>query len=76
DRAGISHLTKFLVEYKKTGFVISHEANFLNAFTKGVLYLDVFTRKVEQYVGNYFDLLAEISARVERENRKNAQLSK
>jgi len=76
DRAGIAHLTKFLVEYKKTCIVISHDANFLNAFTQGVLYLDVFTRKVEQYVGNYFDLLAEISARVERENRKNAQLSK
>ena len=76
DRAGIAHLTKFLVEYKKTCIVISHDANFLNAFTQGVLYLDVFTRKVEQYVGNYFDLLAEIFARVERENRKNAQLSK
>lgn len=76
DKAGIAHLTKFLVEYKKTCVVISHDANFLNAFTQGVLYLDVFTRKVEQYVGNYFDLLTEISARVERENRKNAQLSK
>jgi ATP-binding cassette subfamily F protein 3 len=41
-----------------------------------VLYLDVFTRKVEQYVGNYFDLLKEITARIEKENRKNAQLSK
>ncbi|MEK9201613.1 MAG: ATP-binding cassette domain-containing protein, partial [Patescibacteria group bacterium] len=46
------------------------------AFTHGVLYLDVFTRKVEQYVGNYFDLLLEISARIEKENRKNAQLAK
>ncbi|HEY4509595.1 MAG TPA: ATP-binding cassette domain-containing protein, partial [Candidatus Paceibacterota bacterium] len=51
-------------------------ADFLNAFTQGVLYLDVFTHKVEQYVGNYFDLLKEISARIERENRKNAQLAK
>jgi ATP-binding cassette subfamily F protein 3 len=31
---------------------------------------------VEQYVGNYYDLLTEISARIERENRKNAQLEK
>ena len=76
DKDGIAHLTKFLVDYKKTCIVISHDANFLNAFTHGVLYLDMFTRKVEQYVGDYFDLLAEIAARIERENRKNAQLAK
>jgi ATPase subunit of ABC transporter with duplicated ATPase domains len=76
DKAGILHLTKFLIEYQKTCIVISHDADFLNAFTQGVLYLDVFTKKVEQYVGNYFDLQVEISARIERENRKNAQLAK
>lgn len=76
DKAGINHLTQFLIDYKKTCIVISHDANFLNAFTHGVLYLDIFTRKVEQYVGNYLDLVAEISARIEKENRKNAQLSK
>lgn len=76
DKDGIAHLTKFLIDYKKTCIVISHDANFLNAFTHGVLYLDVFTSKVEQYVGDYFDLLVEISARIERENRKNAQLEK
>jgi len=76
DKDGIAHLTKFLIDYKKTCIVISHDANFLNAFTHGVLYLDVFTRKVEQYVGDYFDLLVEISARIEKENRKNAQLAK
>ncbi|MDD5145610.1 MAG: ABC-F family ATP-binding cassette domain-containing protein [Candidatus Pacebacteria bacterium] len=76
DKEGILHLTKFLIDYKKTCIVISHDADFLNAFTHGVLYLDVFTRKIEQYVGNYFDLLVEISARIERENRKNAQLAK
>lgn len=76
DKEGITHLTKFLIDYKKTCVVISHDANFLNAFTHGVLYLDVFTHKVEQYVGDYFDLLVEISARIERENRKNAQLAK
>jgi ATPase subunit of ABC transporter with duplicated ATPase domains len=76
DKAGISHLTQFLINYKKTCIVISHDADFLNAFTHGVLYLDAFTHKVEQYVGNYFDLVAEISARIKRENRKNAQLEK
>ena len=49
DTAGIEHLTTFLVEYPGTCIVISHDAEFLNAFTTGVLYLDVFTRKIEQY---------------------------
>jgi len=76
DKDGIIHLTQFLIDYKKTCIVISHDANFLNAFTHGVLYLDIFTRKIEQYAGNYFDLVAELLARIEKENRKNAQLEK
>ena len=76
DKAGIAHLTEFLKNYKKTVIVISHDAEFLNAFSTGVLYLDIFTRKVEQYVGNNFDVSAQIIARVEKENRKNAQLAK
>ena len=76
DAAGIEHLTDFLKNYAKTCLVISHDAEFLNAFTDGVLYLDVHTQIIEQYTGNYFDLLKEISARIERENRKNAQLAK
>ena len=76
DKAGIAHLRKFLVDYKKTCIVISHDADFLNAFTHGVLYLDIHTHKLEQYAGNYFDVVAEIAARVERENMKNAQLAK
>lgn len=76
DKAGIAHLTKFLVDYKKTVLVISHDAEFLNAFTEGVLYLDVYTKKIEQYVGNYFNVVKDIVARVEKENMKNAQLQK
>ena len=76
DKEGILHLTQFLIDYQKTCIVISHDADFLNTFPQGVLYLDVFTRQVEQYTGNYFDLLKEITARIERENRKNAQLQK
>lgn len=76
DKEGIEHLSKFLIEYNKTCIVISHDAKFLNAFADGVLYLDIFTRKVEQYVGNYFDVQKQITARQERENRKNAQLLK
>jgi len=76
DKAGIAHLTDFLVKYKKTVIVISHDAHFLNSFTDAVLYLDVYTRKIEQYVGNYTDVRDQIAARMERENRKNALLSK
>ena len=76
DTEGIEHLKKFLVSYRKTVVVISHDADFLNSFTEGVLYLDIFTRKVEQYVGNYNDVVEEISARVEKEKRKNAQYEK
>ena len=41
DKAGIEHLTKFLINYNKTALVISHDAEFLNAFTHGVLYLSI-----------------------------------
>jgi ATPase subunit of ABC transporter with duplicated ATPase domains len=76
DKQGIAHLTSFLVDYPKTCIVISHDANFLNAFTHGVLYLDVYTHKLEQYVGNYHDVVKEISARIERERRENARLAR
>ncbi|MFH1253424.1 MAG: ABC-F family ATP-binding cassette domain-containing protein [Candidatus Uhrbacteria bacterium] len=76
DTAGIEHLTGFLMCYLKTVLVISHDADFLNAFTEGVLHLDVFTGKVERYEGNYFNVVEEIAARVERDRAKNAQLLK
>ncbi|MEI6596695.1 MAG: ATP-binding cassette domain-containing protein [bacterium] len=76
DQAGIDHLIEFLVMYDKTVIVISHDADFLNCFTEGVIYLDVFTHKVETYVGDYYSVVEEISKRVEREQRKNAQLKK
>lgn len=73
DQAGIEHLTGFLMMYEKTCIVISHDADFLNAFTDGVLYLDVYTHKIEQYTGNYYDVVEEISKRIERENLQNAR---
>ncbi len=76
DKAGIEHLTEFLINYKKTCLVISHDAEFLNAFTHGVLYLDLYTRKIEQYVGDYKDVVEQISVRIEAENRENARLAK
>ena len=74
DKSGIEHLKQFLIDYKKTCIVISHDAEFLNSFTQGVLYLDVHTHKVEQYVGNYFDVVNEITKRIERERMKNVRL--
>lgn len=76
DKQGIAHLTKFLIDYPKTALIISHDAHFLNAITHGVLYLDVFQRKIEQYVGDYLDVVAEIAARIERERRENVRLEK
>ncbi|MBT4403027.1 ABC-F family ATP-binding cassette domain-containing protein [Candidatus Falkowbacteria bacterium] len=76
DQAGIDHLIEFLVMYEKTVIVISHDADFLNCFTEGVLYLDVFTKKIETYVGDYYSVVEEIESRIERERKKNAQLEK
>ncbi len=76
DKAGIDHLIEFLVMYEKTVIVISHDADFLNCFTEGVLYLDVFTKQVETYVGDYYSVVEEIENRIERERKKNTQLEK
>jgi ATPase subunit of ABC transporter with duplicated ATPase domains len=76
DKQGIEHLTKFIIEYPKTCIVISHDADFLNSFTQGVLYLDIFTKKVEQYNGDYFTVVEEIKLRLERERMINARLEK
>jgi len=74
DQEAIEHLTGFLMMYEKTFIIISHDAEFLNAFTDGVVYLDVFTHKLEQYTGNYFDVVEEITKRIERENLQNARM--
>ncbi|GAB4149063.1 MAG: hypothetical protein OHK0017_12460 [Patescibacteria group bacterium] len=76
DSDGIAHLTGFLIMYDKTCLVISHDADFLNSFTDGVLYLDVHTHKVEQYTGDYYTVVEEIKARIERERMQNARLQK
>ncbi len=76
DQTGIDHLIQFLVMYDKTVIVISHDADFLNCFTDGVIYLDIFTKKLETYVGDYYSVVEEIEKRIEREIKKNAQLEK
>jgi len=74
DQQGIEHLTGFLMMYEKTVMVISHDADFLNAFSDGVLYLDAHSKKVEQYTGNYYVVVEEIKNRIERENKLNARM--
>jgi ATPase subunit of ABC transporter with duplicated ATPase domains len=76
DKQGIEHLTKFLVEYPKTVIVISHDADFLNSFTEGVLYLDIFSHEIEQYTGNYLKVVEDIKARLERERMLNVRLQR
>ncbi|MDD5074761.1 MAG: ABC-F family ATP-binding cassette domain-containing protein [Candidatus Peribacteraceae bacterium] len=76
DAQGIDHLTQFLVNYDKTCVVISHDANFLNCFTHGVLHLDGFTHKITQYEGDYFDVVERIREQIEREQSQNARMEK
>ncbi len=76
DKAGIAHLTDFLMYNDKTCIVISHDTDFLNMFTDGVLYLDVHTHQVEQYDGNYYDVVEQIANRIEKENSRNAALAR
>lgn len=76
DAAGIWNMTAFLQNYEGTVIVISHDAEFLNSFTDGILYLDVFTKKVEQFVGNYHDAVEQVERRIEAQNRENARLEK
>lgn len=76
DQVGIEHLTNFLINYQKTCIVISHDSDFLNSFTDGVLNLDVHTHRVEQFVGDYYDVLNEIAAKLERDRMLNARVEK
>ena len=69
-------MTEFLRTYPKTVLVISHDAEFLNAFTDGILYLDVWTRKVEQFMGNYDDAVEQVERSIEAQNRANSRLDK
>lgn len=76
DAEGIKRLTTFLIEYQKTVLVISHDAQFLNAFTHGVLYVDIFKKKVGQFFGDYFTVVSEIERRIDEERRENVRLHK
>lgn len=76
DKDGIKLLTEFMKTYAGTAIVISHDENFLNSFTHGILYVNVQNQTVEQYVGNYFKAVEEIKRRIEREIRANELLER
>lgn len=76
DRDGIGDLITFLLSYEKTVIVISHDADFLNMFTDGVLYVNVMRQQVEQYWGDYYDVVEQIQQQIEKEKQQNARMEK
>ena len=76
DETGINDLIMFLLSYDKTVVVISHDADFLNLFTDWVLYLNKGTCKVEQYRWDYYDVVEQIAAQIEKDQMQNARAEK
>ena len=76
DAEWIWNLIWFLLWYEKTIVVISHDADFLNMFTDWVLYVNIVNHTVEQYRWDYYDVVEQIAAQVEKEKSLNARLEK
>jgi ATPase subunit of ABC transporter with duplicated ATPase domains len=76
DADGLWHLQSLITDTESTCVVVSHDEDFLNSFTDQVLYLDIFSKKVETYQGDYFFVKNEISKRIKRENAENARRKK
>jgi ATPase subunit of ABC transporter with duplicated ATPase domains len=55
DADGLWHLQSLITDTgKHLQVVVSHDEDFLNSFIDQVLYLDIFSKKVETYQGDYF----------------------
>jgi ATP-binding cassette subfamily F protein 3 len=76
DADGLWHLQSLITETEQTCVVVSHDEDFLNSFTDQVLYLDIFSKKIETYQGDYFFVKKEITQRIKRENAENARRKK
>ncbi len=76
DADGIGNLITFLLSYEKTVIVISHDADFLNMFTDWVLYLNRDRKLVEQYRWDYYDVVDQIQAAIDKEIKQNARMEK
>jgi ATP-binding cassette, subfamily F, member 3 len=73
DMDGLDHLQNFIMTTDQTCIVISHDEVFLNSFTDMVLYLDIHSKQVETYMGDYYYVKTEISKRIQRENAENVR---
>ena len=73
DTNGLEYLQNFIASTEQTCIVISHDEEFLNSFTDMVLYLDIHSKQVESYMGDYYYVKSEISKRIQRENAENAR---
>jgi ATPase subunit of ABC transporter with duplicated ATPase domains len=71
DSNGLDYLQNFIATTEQTCIVISHDEAFLNSFTDMVLYLDIHSKKVESYMGDYYYVKNEISKRIQKENAEN-----
>ena len=76
DSEGIEHLINFLKKTKATCIVISHDSDFLERFSDGLLYLNSDTKKIEQYKGTYADVIEQVAKSVKNDQRKNSLLQK
>jgi ATPase subunit of ABC transporter with duplicated ATPase domains len=76
DADGLWHLQSLIMDTDQTCVVVSHDEDFLNSFTDSVLYLDIYSKQVETYQGDYFFVKNEITKRIQRENAENARRKK
>lgn len=76
DQEGIEHLTTFLIMYEKTCLVISHDTDFLSTFTDGIINLDVYNHKTEQFVGDYYSAVEQIERQIERQRLERSRVEK
>lgn len=57
DAKGKQWVTHFLAHYPKTVIVVSHDIKLLDRHISKVLALNTFTKKIEEYTGNYSQYL-------------------
>ncbi len=57
DIAGKRWIMNFLSRYPKTLLIISHDLDLMNAYIDKILYINITTKKIEEYGGNYNQFL-------------------
>jgi ATP-binding cassette, subfamily F, member 3 len=58
DVAALEWLERFVQSYPRAVLIVSHDREFLDRTTTRILYLDLETRTVKSYPGNYSDFAA------------------